>query len=98
MDLATVIGFLLAAAMIAGSIFTSGGSVGAFWDLSSLLLVLGGTLGATLMCFPLKTARKLPGVMLKSLYNESPDPAALVRQLVSLAQVARREGMLALEK
>jgi chemotaxis protein MotA len=61
-------------------------------------MVLGGTLGATMMCFPLKTVLKMPQVMLKSLFNQPPNSAELVRQLVALAEIARRDGMLALER
>jgi chemotaxis protein MotA len=98
MDLATVAGLLLALSMMAGAVVLGGGSYGAFCDAASLLMVLGGTLGATLICFPLKAVRKLPRVMLKSLFNTPPDQAALVAQLIGFAEVARRDGMLALER
>jgi len=87
----------LALSMMAGSIVLGGGNFASFCDVSSLLMVLGGTLGATLMCYPLATVRKLPQVMLKSFINTPPNPADLVRQIVALGAIARRDGMLALE-
>ena len=98
MDMATLIGLLLALAMMGGSILMGGGNFASFWDGAALLMVLGGTIGATMMCFPLKTVVKLPQVMLKSLFNTPPNPADLIRQIVSLAEIARRDGLLALEK
>ena len=98
MDVATLIGLLLALAMMGASILMGGGNFASFWDAASLLMVLGGTIGATMMCFPLKTVVKLPQVMLKSLFNTPPNPADLIRQIVSLAEIARRDGLLALEK
>lgn len=98
MDIATVAGLLLALSMMAASVALGGGNITSFWDTASVLMVLGGTLGATMMCYPLKTVLKMPRVMLKSLFNTPPDPAELIRQLVGLAEIARRDGMLALEK
>lgn len=97
MDIATLLGLLLAFGMMAVSVVMSGGSFGALWDLPSVLMVGGGTLGAILVCFPLKTVLNLPQVILKSVVHRPPQNAGLIRQLVSLAETARRDGLLALE-
>lgn len=97
MDIATIIGLLLAFGMIAASVIMGGGTFAAFWDTASVLMVLGGTTGAVLTCFPLKTLIKTPRVVLKSFLYKSPSPAELIKQLVSLAETARRDGLLALE-
>ena len=60
-------------------------------------MVVGGTAGAVLICFPLKTVLKSPQVLLKPVFNKAPNPSEIIRQLVSLAETARRDGLLALE-
>ena len=97
MDVGTLLGLLLAFGMIGASVFMGGGSVTAFWDLPSVLVVFGGTLGALLMCFPLATVKKLPRVLMRTLSPGPARPEQLVAQLVSLAETARRDGILALE-
>ena len=97
MDIATLIGLLLAFGMMATSVVMGGGSFAAFWDTASVLMVFGGSAGAVLICFPLKTLFKVPRVLLKSVLYKSPQPGELIKQLVSLAETARRDGLLALE-
>lgn len=97
MDLATLLGLLLAFSMIATAVLAGGGTVAAFWDLPSVLMVVGGTLGAVLVCLPLTSLRKLPRVLWRTLAARPPSPERLVAQLVSLAETARRDGILALE-
>ena len=97
MDIATVFGLLLAAACMVYSVTVGGGSWNALVDYPSLAIVFGGALAAFLMCFPMRSCRQLPRVLSKSLFNRAPDMRRTVRLLVSLAETARREGLLALE-
>jgi chemotaxis protein MotA len=97
MDLATVIGVTLAIALIIGSIVMGGASFSTFIDIPSLLVVGGGSLGAVLICFPLRTFLLVPGVTKKVFLNRATDYRAIINQLVSLAETARRDGLLALE-
>ena len=48
MDLASLIGLMLALVMMAMSVIMSGGSFASFWDTASVMMVFGGTLGAML--------------------------------------------------
>src|SRR5262245_182660 len=97
MDVATLFGLSLAFAMIVTSIVMGGGNFSAFWDSTSLLVVLGGTVGAVLTCFPLKTVLRTPRIVTKTMFHEPPNYRQLIQQIVSLAVVARRDGLLALE-
>lgn len=97
MDIATVIGLLLAWSMMALAVIMGGGSFGAFWDTASVFMVFGGTAGAVLISLPLRTASKAPKVLMKSVFQNQPQPLQLIKTLVSLAETARRDGMLALE-
>ena len=52
MDLATIIGLVLAWGAFFGSIIMEGGELKAMINPSAALLVFGGTLGATMISFP----------------------------------------------
>ncbi|CAD7783413.1 MAG: hypothetical protein KCCBMMGE_01850 [Candidatus Methanoperedenaceae archaeon GB37] len=53
MDLATIIGTILAFSLVIMAIIM-GGTLDAFINLPSLLIVVGGTIGATAINYPLK--------------------------------------------
>jgi chemotaxis protein MotA len=97
MDIATVIGLLLASGLIVGSIFLGGVPLSAFLDAPSAMVVIGGAFAAALICFPLKIMLGMPKVMLKVVLNKAEDFRSMVETIVSLAEVARRDGLLALE-
>ncbi len=96
MDLATVLGIVLGFGLVIGSILI-GGSLSAFVDIPSLLIVFGGTISSTL------TAEKLPRVIgaIKVAKNAfrtpSGDAVASIKRILELSQIARKEGLLALE-
>jgi chemotaxis protein MotA len=97
MDISLAFGLILAFAMMGASILMSGGHFVSFWDAASLLMVLGGTAGAVCMCFPLRTILKVPRVIGKCFLHRAPNVRGLIAELVAYAEVARREGILALE-
>lgn len=97
MDIATVIGLLMAVGLILGSIATGSAPFSAFFDVPSVLVVVGGSIGAGFICFPLKSILSIPMVAKKVFLNKADDVTVLIEQLVSLAETARRDGLLALE-
>lgn len=72
-------------------------SVWNFVDVSGILIVLGGTLAVVIACYP-KLARSVPSHIKIMLRAKAFDPSAYVEQLVELAQIARKNGLLALEE
>jgi chemotaxis protein MotA len=97
MDIASVIGLLLAIGLVLGSIATGSAPFTAFMDLPSVLVVIGGSIGAACICFPLRNILTVPIVAKKVFLNKADSIPALIEQLVSLAETARRDGLLALE-
>ncbi|MFO7908337.1 MAG: motility protein A [Planctomycetota bacterium] len=97
MDITSIIGLFLAVGLILTSIITGTAPLTAFLDIPSVLVVLGGASGAACICFPLKQILSAPRVVAKVFLNQTDDPPELIEQLVSLAETARRDGMLALE-
>jgi chemotaxis protein MotA len=63
MDLATIIGLVLAWGAFFGSIVMEGGELKAMINPSAAVLVFGGTLGASMISFPLSAILGLPGVV-----------------------------------
>jgi chemotaxis protein MotA len=96
MDLATIIGVVVAFGLVLTAIFLGGG-LGVFVDVPSLLIVVGGTIGAGLINFPLKTMLGAFKVAKHVMMFKSEDPTERIKQMVEFANKARREGALALE-
>ena len=96
MDIATLLGILLGIFLVLLAIVV-GGDVHAYMNLQSVLIVVGGATAATVASYPLARFLKLPAVILKTVVCKPQDPLALIRQIVELAEVARRDGILALE-
>jgi len=96
MDIATVAGVIGAFAVIIGAIVL-GGSAGTFVNIPSLIVVIGGTLAATLAQISLAQFLSSFKVGLGAFFHKSSEPVALIEEAVRLADVARKDGILALE-
>lgn len=68
-----------------------------FYDLPSIFCVIGGGIAAMIICFPLKTLLAFPKVTIKVFLNKQENLVDVINTLVSLAETARRDGLLALE-
>jgi chemotaxis protein MotA len=104
MDIATLGGIIgglvlmLAALIIAGGHGGGNGiSLGQFVDPPAAILVVGGGLCVVLTSVPLKIFLGLPKILMKLLLNKSEDLPGLIEELVGLAEIARKDGLLALE-
>jgi len=97
MDIASIIGLVLALGLIIASILLGSAPFTAFIDIPSMLVVIGGATAAALICFPLGTMLRAPMIALKVFLNKSDDRLTLIKQIVELAETARRDGLLALE-
>jgi chemotaxis protein MotA len=95
-DLGTIIGILVGMGLVFTAI-VSGGGVLLFFDIPSLLIVFGGVIAAVLMSFPLGVAKTVPGVVLRAFLHKSPTTREILDKIIHYAEVARRDGMLALE-
>ena len=97
MDIATLIGFLTAFGLVGFGI-AAGVGIGAFIDLQSLLIVLGGTVGATFINYPLAQVIGAAGVAKKAFTYKLIEPKEVITQMADFSNRARREGILALEE
>jgi chemotaxis protein MotA len=98
MDIASLIGILLGVSLLVIAVMIApGASFGAFVDYPSMMVVGGGSLAAVMICFPLKSFLNTIRVTKNVFFNKQEDLGELIEQLVSLAETARRDGLLALE-
>lgn len=97
MDIATIIGLVGGTGLIIAAIMM-GGSLGGFVDMPSVLIVVGGTFMVTFIMFPLKTVLQSFKIGMKAFFGKAHDPASYIPQLVTLAEKARKESLVALEK
>jgi chemotaxis protein MotA len=95
-DITTIIGLILGSVLVCLAILL-GGDIASYLNAPSVLIVVGGATAATMTSFPLVRFLGLPKVMLKTVLWKSTVPQQLIRQLVELADTARRDGILALE-
>ena len=97
MDIATVIGLVAAFGLTVWGILL-GGSLSQFWDAPSVAIVLGGTVGALLVNFPLARVLGVAPILRKAFFTVPQEPGEVIAKMVRYAERARREGMLALEE
>ncbi len=99
MDLATVIGIVLALCSIAISAYIGDVDVSIlFKRYEAFILVFGGTLAATMISFPMKTfVRGLRTGFAMAFTEPQYHEHEIIANLVTFAEKARREGLLALE-
>ena len=100
-DLASIIGLILGfALMFYGMINSNFGIAGIpfFLNFPSALITFGGTLGAVLASYSLKDF--MAGIKSMGLVFKTPnfDTVGTIKQIIDLSNVARKEGLLALEE
>ncbi len=97
MDPATMIGAGLALVAIIGSLIMDGGQIGSMILIPPIMLVFGGTIGAAIAGGVMSDAKQLPKSMIKAITAKVSTPEGGVAIIVKMAEIARRDGLLALE-
>jgi chemotaxis protein MotA len=98
MDLATIAGLALAWGALFLSLSMEGGSVRDLFNLPALVLVVGGTIGATTVGSSVKVISAIPSILKSAFVSISLNQAEVIDLMVGFAKIARREGVLALEE
>lgn len=97
MDISTLIGIIAGMGLVLWGIMSTG-QLGWFWSFSSALIVVGGTIAATFVAYPLNKVLETFKVVKKAFSNTDFKPGTIINEIIDLANVARREGLLALEE
>jgi len=98
MDLATILGIVFALAGILIGQAIEGGSVLQILQPTAAMIVFGGTLGATMIGFPLSVIKQAAADLLHIFKEEFVEPSGVIDEMIRFANKARREGIIALEK
>ena len=96
MDVATLFGMIVAGGLVVSAILV-GGPGSWFINPPAIMIVIGGTMGATLLNYPLSEILGVFRVAKNVLVQRAPATGNLVLMMVEFAKKARREGILSFE-
>lgn len=95
-DIITILGLAAGLFLVIGALFMSG-EVRYFWSVASMVIVVGGSLSATLINFTLQDVKNIWNIVKQAFKSDMADSEELIVIFGDLARKARREGLLALE-
>jgi len=95
-DVATFIGIIVAGSLVVSAILM-GGSGAWFVNYPALMIVVGGTIGATLLNYPLSEIMSVFGIAKNAFLHRSQSANKLIDIIVNFAKKARKEGILSFE-
>jgi len=96
-DITTIAGLVLAVGGILFGQALEGGHVGSILQATAAIIVLAGTFGAVMVAFPKKDFVRGMKMLKMAFTDKKDDLSGLAKEIVELASVARRDGVLALE-
>lgn len=97
MDIFLIIGLVLGAICVMMALILKGASVAMLLNGEVAVIIFGGMIAAVLSSYTMADIKRLPKVMKVLMSNEEPDLNGTIEKLVELSNIARREGLLALE-
>lgn len=99
MDIATIVGLIVAWGSLLYSMnYMTHGDMMAYMKVGEVILVGGTALGATMMSMPLHSVIGALGSAKKVVLNKHAHVQHIIKELVNYAEIARRDGVLALEQ
>ena len=96
MDIATLIGIVAGLGLLASAMM-DGGELSAFIDTPSLLIVVGGTIAASLINDSLGNVLGAAKVASNAFFDRKVNREEMIKLIIQLAQKARKEGLVSLE-
>lgn len=97
MDLTSVLGLAGGIAVMLFTILLSGDLAG-YIDIPSIICTFGGAISITVMAFPLQKLKESIGSLKYVFFYNEMDAESIIKSIIDLANVARKEGLLALEE
>lgn len=97
MDKSTIFGIVLAIGGILAGLLIEGGKIAQVLQPTAAMIVLGGTLGAVMVQFPLTIVMQAFKRLTHVLLDRTENPTNLIQTLVGFAQRARKDGIVALD-
>ena len=96
MDLGILFGFIGTWVLVIWALF-SGGKIGMYIDIPSVIIVVGASFTVTFYALPASTVKGVIAVIRKATFWTSGSVEKLIEDMVSYAEIARRDGILSLE-
>ena len=96
MDLGSIFGLLGTWVLIIWAM-ASGGQMGIFVEPASLMMVVGASTTVVFLCFPVRYIKQVISIARKGFFASNQPVQKLIEDLVSFAEIARRDGILSLE-
>lgn len=97
MDITILVGTVVALGTLLWGMIGTGG-LGQYINVPSIIIVFGGTVGASLMTTDMATAKALPHMLKIAFFKQRLESEKVIEELVGYAEKARREGILSLDK
>lgn len=97
MDIATILGIVIAVGAIIGGQALEGGHLSSIMQLTAFIIVMGGTIGACCVQNPLPVVIKAVSSLSIALAGTHFDNKGTIKLILELANVSRKQGLLALE-
>src|SRR5512139_256075 len=97
MDIATILGVIIALGSLAGGQALEGGHLGRILQLTAVIVVSGGTFGAICIQNPLPVVIKAFGALSIAISGPHIDNKGTIKLILDLANISRKQGLLALE-
>ena len=98
MDIASIGGIALAIIGIMAGMMMEGGSISQITQPTAAMIVLGGTIGAVLLQFPLEVFISAMKYATRIFISDGSDGHAVVGQIVKFANKARKSGIVSLDQ
>jgi chemotaxis protein MotA len=96
-DITTVLGFIVGFGGLVTGILLEGGNLGSYVGVSAAAIILGGTVGAVLISFPMSHIALVPRLFVIAFTEQKHNIPEVIKKLVGFSERARREGILCLE-
>jgi len=96
MDISTILGIIFGFGLVIGAMGQGGGLLW-FFNTPSAMIVLGGTIGAVLINYPLSDILGVSKVAKNVFFQKELKTESAIKTLVEMSRIARRDGILALE-
>lgn len=97
MDLASILGLIVGPLGVIGGLILEGGNIGDITQPTAAMIVLGGTMGAVCLQFPLPIVITSMKAYKHVFFDHVEKPDKVIDQIVEFANKARKEGLVALE-
>ncbi len=98
MDISTIIGLVLGFGAVIGGQLLEGGKIGAIMQPTAAIIILGGTMGATFVSFPINCILQALKDVKKTFFPPQTNHETIIKDMIGYAAKARKNGLISLEQ